>query len=99
MAAGLTAQLSKTSVDNTVGITAQKLNETFRDIASTKAFLDGYEDAVLIELGYTPQDVANMKTAYNDLDALRQVYEGLTASAVKDYRAFASRIWGVGIVV
>lgn len=100
MAAGLNANLSKQSVDQTVGDAAQALNIAFGHVAATKRFLDPYQEADMVALGYTPQDVAVIKSAFADLDQLRRIYEGVEALAeAKDFRVFAQRLFGTGFVV
>lgn len=98
MAAGLNATLSKQDVDRTCGGVAQALNRVMRDVGSSKDFLDVYQDAELEAIGYSPADVATLRSAMADLDQLRRVYEGLEDAPLKDYRTFAQRIWGVGFV-
>lgn len=98
MPAGLNALLDKQSVDLTVGSVAQKLNVVMRDIASTKRFIDAYQDTDFTALGYTPGDIANIRSAYGDLDQLRTIYEGAAnLAAAKDFRTFAQRLYGTGI--
>lgn len=97
MAAGLNATVDKTRMDETCGKAAQALNVAFRDVGSAKDFLDVYQDAELTALGYSPTDLATLRSAMADLDQLRRVYEGLEEVApVKDFRTFAQRVWGTG---
>ena len=97
MPAGLTATLTKATVDQLTGTVAQRLNQAFLDVATTKSFLDVHDDAALEALGYSPADVAAIRSAYADLDQLRTIYVGAAdLAAAKDFRVFASRIWGVG---
>jgi hypothetical protein len=97
MPAGFTANLNKGIVDNMCGSAAQAINVAFINIESTKAFLDTYVDADLELLGYEPNDIAVLRSAIDDLDQLRRVYEGLEdITPAKDFRTFAQRIWGTG---
>lgn len=99
MPAGLNAALTKQSVDSTVGDASQALNIAFENVASTKRFLDPYQDADLAALGYTAGDIANIKSAFADLDQLRRIFEGLEAlPEAKDFRLFAQRLWGSGYI-
>ena len=99
MPAGLNANLTKASVDQTVGDASQRLNIAFEDVASTKRFLDPYQNADLIALGYTQADVDNIKSAFADLDQLREIYQGLASLAsAKDFRVFSQRLYGTGFV-
>lgn len=97
MAAGLTATLTRDSINQLTGTVAQRLNGAFLDIATTKSFLDTQSDADLEGLGFAPDDVALLRSAYVDLDQLRTIYTGAAPLAdAKDFRAFAQRIWGTG---
>lgn len=99
MSAGLNSALTKQSVDSTVGDTAQALNIAFGHVAATKRFLDPYQEADMVALGYTPEDVATIKSAFADLDKLRQIYEGAQAlAAPQDFRQFAQLLYGTGFV-
>ena len=100
MPAGLNAALTKQSVDATCGDAAQALNIAFRDVEAAKAFLDVYQDAELESLGYSPTDVATIRSALADLDQLRRVYQGLEdVTPAKDFTTFSQRIYGTGFVV
>lgn len=96
MAAGLVP--SKNQLDTTMGSIALSLNEVMTQIHQMQEYLAAQADADLeAQFGYSAQDVANFKSAFADLDQLRTIYEGAASlSAAKDFRAFASRIWGIG---
>jgi len=97
MPAGFNATLNKAGIDQTTGRVAQALNLAFRDVLSTKAFLDVQIDSQLVALGYDAGDVAVLRSAYGDLDQLRRIFEGAEAlGAAKDFRTFAQRLWGTG---
>jgi hypothetical protein len=97
MPAGLNAELTKRSIDQTCGIAAQALNVAFLNIGNAKKFLDTAQNADLILLGYTQPDIDNLKSAMADLDQLRTVFLGQAeVSPAKDFTAFARRIWGTG---
>lgn len=99
MSAGLNANLTKQSVDQTVGDATQQLNIAFDNIASTKVFVDVAQDADLEALGYTAADVATIRSALADLDQLGRIYRGIEALAdPKDFTTFAKRLFGTGFV-
>lgn len=99
MSVGLNAALTKQAVDTTCGDAAQALNIAFTNVQSAKMFLDVAQDADLEALGYSPNDIATLRSALADLDQLRRVFEGLDAvTPAKDFRVFAQRIWGTGFV-
>lgn len=99
MPAGLNAALTKQTIDVTLGDAAQALNIAFLNVESAAAFLAPAQDEDLIGLGYTPEDVANLRSAMADLDRLRRVYEGGEAvDPAYDFRTFARRIFGSGYI-
>jgi hypothetical protein len=100
MPAGLNAALTKQSIDITCGDAAQALNIAMINVGNAKRFLDPAQDEDLIALGYTPEDVANLRSAMGDLDRLRRVYEGSEeVTPAYDFRTFSQRIFGTGYVV
>src|SRR5262245_12844863 len=99
MAAGLNANLTKATIDATLGDATQALNIAFLNVGNAAAFLAPAQDADLVALGYTPEDVAVLRSAMADLDRLRTVYEGLAeATPAYDFRTFAQRGFGTGYV-
>jgi hypothetical protein len=100
MPAGLNAALTKQTIDVTLGDAAQALNIAFLNVASAAAFLAPAQDEDLIALGYTPEDVANIRSAFADLDRLRRAYEGLEeVTPAYDFRTFSQRLYGTGYVL
>jgi hypothetical protein len=100
MAAGLNANLTKQTIDETIGRAAQDLNIAFGNVGAAKVFLDTAQDADLEAIGYTANDVATLRSAMADLEQLRTVYHGLAeVSPAKDFTAFARRVWGTGFIV
>ena len=61
-----------------------------------ESFLAGATEADLEALGYTPEDVALLKSAIGDMYKLAQVYMGTTdQTPAYDFRTFAKRLTGV----
>jgi hypothetical protein len=86
----------KTDVDARSGQLALQLRDTLRQVQLFKAWLDTKTDANLLALGYAQADVDLLKSAYTDLDQLRQVYEGsATRTPAYDYRTFSKLLIGV----
>lgn len=99
MPVGLNSALTKQTVDSTIGNAASALNIAFIDVESAQVFLAGYQEADLVALGYTPEEVAVLKSAIADLDRLRRVYEGLEpVDPAYDFRQFARRVYGTGYI-
>ncbi|HYH69397.1 MAG TPA: hypothetical protein VD866_32180 [Urbifossiella sp.] len=102
MAIGL--YVGKSDLDFAAGRAAQSISNAFTQVRALKAYLDAKTTAELqaLELAagtvaYTSGEVASLKSAVNDLDQLRTIYEGAAAlPAVKDFRAFVKLILGVG---
>jgi len=90
----------KTQVDETAGRIARDLNVVMERIADFAYWLDGIGQAELVAGGYTEQEAATLLSAYADLDELRSIYQGaLDLPTAKDFRTFARRIWGFGLVM
>lgn len=97
MPVGLNATLSKDALDAVSGRLAQALNKVFIDIEAHQFFLAGTDDAALESLGYTPADVALLKSAFTDADKLRRIYAGQEAlPAAQDFTQFLRRLFGTG---
>jgi hypothetical protein len=94
MAVGFSAV--KTDIDNRAGNLSVSLRDVLRNVQIFKAFLDTQTDAGLQALGYSSGDVATLRSAYTDLDKLRQIYEGTaTQGTTYDFRTFAKQLAGV----
>jgi hypothetical protein len=66
-------------------------------VVTMQGFLLATPDPELLELGYTADEVASLKTAFADLQQLGEIWTGAEAlAAPKDFRTFVSRLWGVG---
>jgi hypothetical protein len=95
MSVGLPA--TKAEIDSRAGDIARAFQRNFDDVAVLKGFLDATPDPDLIELGYTADEVASLKTAWSDLSQLGTIFAGGAAlPAAKDFRVFVRRLWGVG---
>lgn len=95
MSAGL--PVTKTEVDARAGDTARLFQRGFEDVVTMQSYLEQTPEADLIALGYTTDDVATLKAAYNDLSQLGRIFAGQEAlAAPKDFRTFVRRLWGVG---
>jgi hypothetical protein len=89
---------ARAEVDNQSGTLAVSLRNLFDGIDNFKAFLDETPDADLQAppYNYTAQDVAYLKSAFNDLAKLGQIYRGQgTQSTPYDFRTFANHLTGV----
>jgi hypothetical protein len=90
---------SKNDIDQVAGSIARDFFNLFRRTSNLKYFLDGKTDADLTALGYSPGDIASLRSAAAALDNMRQVWEGGRALATpEDQRTFPRRICGMGDV-
>lgn len=88
--------VTKGDVDSQAGQVTLQLREAFRAVAMFRTWLAATPDADLVAMGYTSGEVATLKSALNDLDQLRTIYEGGAALATaKDFRTFAKLLTGV----
>lgn len=95
--------LSKLKVKNDAGWvevgTHAKLDDlsTPDDNTDLDAWLDTKSEGDLTTLGYTPGEVAQLKSAFADADELATIFEGIAnLSVAKDFRAFLKLVWGFG---
>jgi hypothetical protein len=89
--------ITKTEIDTRAGDIARGFQDHFADVITMQQFLAATPNADLEAMGYTPEEVASLKTAYTDLTQLGTIWTGQAAlAAPKDFRIFVSRLWGVG---
>ena len=88
---------SRGEIDQQAGIIARDLDSATSRCLDFKSYLDGKQDAELVALGYTQEDVTLLKSAYTDAAKLAAIFRGVTSdAAVYDYRTFLRQIWGFG---
>jgi hypothetical protein len=89
--------VTKQEIDSRSGDLARTFQKAFEDVGTLKMYLDATVDQTLIDLGYTPNEVAILKTAATDLAQLTTIWTGTAAlAAPKDFRTFVRQLWGVG---
>jgi hypothetical protein len=89
--------VTKSEIDTRAGDIARTFQRSFEDVITMQNFLTATVDADLVEMGYTADEVASLKTAYADLMQLARIWSGAEPlPAAKDFRVFVSRLWGVG---
>lgn len=89
--------VTKAEIDSRAGDIARSFQRQFEDVATMQGYLTATAESDLIALGYTADDVASLKTAYNDLAQLARIWAGAEPlAAAKDFRVFVSRLWGIG---
>lgn len=95
--AGLT--YSQAGFSQKVGDVALQLQEAFDAVRNIKAYLAQYSGTQLDTMyGYDAGQGVIVKSAFDDADLLRTIYEGTaTQGTTKDFRAFLKQIYGLGI--
>ena len=90
-------QFTKIELNQKAGQIAKDVNTAFRQVRELQDFFSWKPNEDLLALGFTPEEVNDIKAAYTRLDALRQIYEGLAAQGAtpEDFRAFPKRLWGI----
>jgi len=89
--------VTKQEVDTRSGDTARAFQRAFEDALTMQSYLLATPNEDLVALGYTDQEVATLKTAYNDLSELASVWVGdAPVAPPKDFRIFVRQLWGVG---
>ena len=89
--------VSKGEIDARAGDITRGFQRLFGDVLTMKGFLDQTPNADLEALGYTPQDVAVLKTAFGDLFQLTEIFTGnQNLPQPKDFRTFIRQLWGLG---
>lgn len=89
--------VTKQEIDTRAGDIARAFQRAFDDVGTMQGFLLATPNPDLLELGYTDQEIATLKTAYTDLSQLAAIWVGQQAlPAPKDFRTFVRQLWGVG---
>jgi len=89
--------VTKAEIDSRAGDLARAFQDHFGDVVTMQQFLTATPNADLETMGYTPDEVATLKTAFTDLAQLGTIWTGQAAlPAPKDFRVFVSRMWGIG---
>lgn len=90
--------VTKLEIDTRAGEMAKAFQRMAGDVATLQGYLNSATEEALIEMGYTSNEVAVLKTAITDLNQLL-VKIGYGAEALpeaKDFTVFLRQLWGVG---
>ena len=89
--------VSKSEIDARSGDITRQFQKSFDDVLTLQSFLVDTPDADLVALGYTQQEVTVLKSAFNDLAQLTQIWTGnQNLTNAYDFRTFVKQVWGVG---
>jgi len=95
MSVGL--EVTKKEIDTRSGDTCRAFQRAFDDVITMQSYLNSTPDADLVNLGYTSNEVAVLKTAFTDLTQLGNIFIGAASlTTAKDFRTFVKQVWGVG---
>lgn len=85
----------KAAIDARAGSLSTQIRDLLTAIQQFETFLGGKADTDLTALGYTSAEVAVLKSAFTQLDQLRQIATGsTTASAANNFLFFSNQLCG-----
>jgi len=87
----------KGTLDSQFGGVALRLRQTLTEIASSKSRLDSLTEQDLLDRGYNSQQIAQLRSAWNDLDRFVNVFYGREGTEPYDFSTFVRFLWGFGI--
>jgi hypothetical protein len=99
MAAG--RQVDRPEINSRAGGITATLYIAMREIKVLQGYLAATPDATLVAMGFTSQDVADLKSAFVDMDELRKAWDGVANSKLTGtyaFQTFPSRLIGDGII-
>lgn len=89
---------SKATIDQQCGLLASQILQWADNAINFNAYLVAAPDADLEALGYTPEDVALLKSAGGDMAKLAQVFRGAVEQTPPyDFRTFVARTAGLQV--
>ena len=88
----------KQEIDTRAGDIARAFQRLAGDTTTLKGYLDSSDEPTLIELGYTANEIAVMKSGIADLAQLVVTigYGQDALAAPQDVTVFLRQLWGVG---
>lgn len=94
MAAGF--EVTKADLDRRMGSAVITLRDSFVQIQRIAEFLGRMTDEDLLEMGYTADEIALVKSSFGDLMVLKSVAEGAQAQpSATNFFAWGSRLTGL----
>lgn len=88
--------VTKETIDRVLGTLCQRLNADFTEVETLKGWSDNTPQGDIEALGYSPDEAYLVKLVIDELNLLKQVYEGAAALAVAhDFREQARKAWGI----
>lgn len=88
--------VTKASLNNRMGSNIAALFGVMADILKIKAWLDTQTTQNLLDMTFTQAEADNIKSSYNDLQQLVNVFYGTsTQQSAVDFRTFPQRLIGI----
>lgn len=89
---------NKDSINHDIGSVTRQVYAALDNVRKIKIALDGAPNQVLLDVGFTQNEIDTIRSAFADLDNLRQVFEGgRNQTTAYDFRTFARRLIGTGL--
>lgn len=96
MSAGV--PFNKDQINSDIGSVTRQVYSALDNARKVQVALTATPNQTLLDLGFAQADIDSIKSAFVDLDNLRQVFEGGRTQAVAyDFRTFAKRLIGIGL--
>jgi|SRR5687768_2298507 len=96
MAAGV--PFNKDAVNHEIGSVTRQVYASLDNVRKVQQALAATPNQTLLDMGFVQADIDSIKSAFVDLDNLRQVFEGGRNQTVAyDFRTFAKRLIGIGL--
>lgn len=94
---GLGSYFTKDTVNTVAGQLALDIADVAHRVEAFKAWLDQTPDQDLVDLGFSGQEVAMIKSALADQAELVAIFRGnATLAEAKDFTVFLKLLWGFG---
>jgi hypothetical protein len=89
---------NKDALNNSLGSVVQQIYASLDNARKVQTALAATPNQTMLDMGFTQADIDSIKSAFVDLDNLRQVFEGGRNQTVAyDFRTFAKRLIGIGL--
>lgn len=87
----------KTTLDMQFGSIALRVRQVLTEVVSSKSRLDGMTDQDLLDRGYDNTQIAQLRSAWNDLNRYADVFYGNIGTEAYDFSTFVRFLWGFGV--
>lgn len=89
---------NKDQINSDIGSVTRQVYSALDNARKVQVALNATPNQTLLDLGFAQADIDSIKSAFTDLDNLRQVFEGGRNQTIAyDFRTFAKRLIGIGL--